>query len=97
MNKLPTITFATIYDFLVSRKVFLKRVRDIEIIVDDQDENLLNDKGSSDDSWYESVEYTRALNKLYRFLRMVVFRMLSIIPGLTKQILSAFQLRFYHL
>ena len=50
--------FGTIYDFLVSRKVFLKRVRDIEIIVDDQDLNLLNDEGSSDECWYESVEYT---------------------------------------
>ena len=70
LNKLLTITFATIYDFLVSCKVFLKTVRDIEIIVDDQDENLLNDKGSSDESWYESVKYTRASNKSYRFLRM---------------------------
>ena len=69
LNCLPTITFGTIYDFLVSRKVFLKRVRDVEIIVDDQDVDLLNDEGSSDESWYESVEYTRALNKAYRFFK----------------------------
>ena len=69
LNCLPNITFGTIYDFLVSRKVFLKRVRDIEIIVDDQDRNLLNDEGSSDECWYESVEYTRALNKAYRFFK----------------------------
>ena len=69
LNCLPTITFGTIYHFLVSRKVFLKRVRDIEIIVDDQDLNLLNDEGSSDECWYESVEYTRALNKAYRFFK----------------------------
>lgn len=75
LNRLPTITFATIYNFLVSRKVFLKRVRDIEIVVDDQDTNLLNDDGSSDESWYESIEYTRVLNKAYRFLRMAMFRM----------------------
>ena len=69
LNHLPTITFGTIYDFLVSRKVFLKRVRDIEIIVDDQEDNLLSKESSSDESWYESVEYTRALDKAYRFFK----------------------------
>ena len=67
LNCLPTITFNMIYDFLFSCKVFLKRVSDIEIIVDDQDVDLLNNEASSDKSWYESVEYTRVLNKAYNF------------------------------
>jgi len=53
----------------------LKRVRNIEIVVDDQDANLSDDEGSSNESWYESVEYTRALNKRMVFSRMVMFRM----------------------
>lgn len=36
LNCLSNVTFGTTYNFLVSRKVFLKKVRDI-----DQDENLL--------------------------------------------------------
>ena len=36
----------------------MKRVRNIEIIVDDQDANLSDDEGSSNESWYELVEYT---------------------------------------
>ena len=69
LNHLPTITFGTIYDFLVSRKVFLKRVSDIEIIVDDQEDNLLSKESSCDESWYEAIEYTRALDKAYRFFK----------------------------
>ena len=53
----------------------MKRVRNIEIVVDDQDANLSDDEGSSNESWYESVEYTRALNKRMVFSRMVMFRM----------------------
>ena len=49
LNHLPTITYGTIYDFLVSLKVFLKGVRDIEIIVDDQEDNLLSKENSSDE------------------------------------------------
>ena len=40
---------------------FLKEIWGIEIILDDQDHNLLNKQGSSNESWYESVEYTRTL------------------------------------
>ena len=49
-----------IYHFLVSRKVFLKRVRDIEVIVDDKENSLLNKEDSPDESWYELDEYTCA-------------------------------------
>ena len=40
--KLPKITFGTIYDFLVDRKVLLKKVRDLESVTDRRAELLCN-------------------------------------------------------
>ena len=67
-DSIPTVTFSTIYDFLFSRKVFLKKVRHIENAVDNREESQ-NCEDTSDESWYESVEYTRTLDKAYRFLK----------------------------
>ena len=64
---LPTITFNTIYDFLVDHKILLKKVSHIENVTESQ-EQLSSEEGSchDDKSWYESVEYTRTLEKAYR-------------------------------
>jgi len=64
-----TVTFSSIYDFLLSRKVSLKKVRYIENVVDNDEENGLNVEDAGDQSWYESVEYTRMLDKAYRFFK----------------------------
>lgn len=66
---IPTVTFSSIYDFLVSRKVSLKKVRHIENAVDNREENGLSGEDASDQSWYESAEYTRTLDKAYRFFK----------------------------
>ena len=76
MYLLPTITFSTIYDFLVDRKVLLQKVSYIESALED----IPNEKDNSDttyhstvttsgESWYDSVEYTRSLDKAYRFFK----------------------------
>ena len=60
LHLIPTVTFSSIYDFLVSRKVSLKKVRQIENAVDDCEDNSINGEDTSGQSWYESVEYTRS-------------------------------------
>ena len=62
LHLIPTVTFSSIYDFLVSRKVSLKKVRQIENAVDDREDNSINGKDPSEQSGYESVEYTRILD-----------------------------------
>ena len=72
---IPTANYhfiSTIYDFLVSREVLLKKVRNIENAVDNQEDNSGNEEsapGHSDELWYESVEYTRTLDKAYCFFK----------------------------
>ena len=83
---LPTITFSTIYDFLVDRKMLLRKVSYIENALDSREDAPIgkNNPQASDtlpnvmdnptvkvdgESWYESVEYTRSLDKAYRFFK----------------------------
>ena len=66
LHCIPTVTFSSIYDFLVSRKVAVKKVRHVENVVDNREEN---GEDASDESWYESVEYTCTLDKAYRFFK----------------------------
>ena len=70
LQDLPTITFNTIYDFLVDRKILMKKVSHLENAMETQGQ-LSNDENSCCDekSWYESVEYTRTLDKAYRFFK----------------------------
>jgi len=117
LHKLPEITFSTIYDFLVDRKVLLRKASCIENAVDITEDTLSNadvegsevdgkqqnhvdestnpcvstsgktipdstdnptfvsesaETGSAskeEESRYESVEYTRSLDKAYRFFK----------------------------
>ena len=68
---LPTITFNTIYNFLVDRKILLKKVSHIENAMERQEQLSNDEEGSCHDnkSWYESIEYTRTLDKAYRFFK----------------------------
>ena len=43
-------------------------MRHIENAVDNREESQ-NGEDTSDESWYESVEYTRTLDKAYRFFK----------------------------
>ena len=76
---MPKITFSTIYDFLVDRKILLKRVSYLESIADKRAEKIHNQgeqspkdsmpQQSNGDGVYVPVEYTRTLEKAYRFYR----------------------------
>ena len=68
---MPTITFNTIYDFLVDCKILLKKVSHIENAMERQEQLSNDEEGSCHDnkSWYESIEYTRTLDKAYRFFK----------------------------
>ncbi|XP_065903217.1 uncharacterized protein [Dysidea avara] len=84
LYKIPKITFSTIYDFLVDRKVLLRRVSCLEGIADKRAEiistNCKQDKSKlipspdeqpavQSDYVYVPVEYTRTLDKAYRFYK----------------------------
>ena len=99
---LPTITFSTIYDFLVDRKMLLRKVSYIDNALDCREDapigkaslqssdtlsNVTDDPTVKSESWYESVEYTRSLDKTYQYLRMVTSKVSGTILGILNQIL----------
>lgn len=73
--QLPKITFGTIYDFLVDRKVLLKKVSDLESVADTRAELLCNNEKADTHIFHADrtsgvpVEYTRTLEKAYRFFK----------------------------
>ena len=101
LYKIPKITFSTIYDFLVDRKVLLRRVSYLECIADKRAEEVTKgnkvdpqqagkeedkvypkvvsspkqqtqvdlQQSSKSDDVYVSAEYTRTLDKAYRFFK----------------------------
>lgn len=83
LYKLPKVTFGTIYDFLVDRKVLLKQVSYLESIADRRAELLSNPEEEDAHNYTEEdkhklnddrvlgipVEYTRTLEKAYRFFK----------------------------
>lgn len=78
LYEVPKITFGTIYDYLVDRKFLLKRVSCLEGIADVRAKKVEHNDNSSceesskplhDDSDYVPIEYTRTLNKAYRFFQ----------------------------
>ena len=121
LYKIPEVSFSTIYDFLVDRKVLLKRVSYLESVAA---EEIQSPKGDSTDvkmvdvpedksevrphppsDVYVPVEYTRTLDKAYRFYKNVHVQeiryhpMLSV-PGYiciaVKVLLSMRKDRVYH-
>lgn len=63
--------FSTIYDFLVSHKVLLKKARNVENVAETEDSMLLenSENGQHDDSWYELIKCTHTLDKTYHFFK----------------------------
>ena len=74
LYKAPKVTFTTIYKFLVNcnRKVLLKKADHVENTVERR-QNYMTKKvsehnGSNSSDAFESITYTRTLDKAYRFL-----------------------------
>lgn len=67
--QLPTVTFSTIYKFLVDRKVVLSRGSYLESIADVRAEKSMQNDVEDDLSCEENsgipTEYTRTLDKAY--------------------------------
>ena len=100
LYNLPKITFGTIYDYLVDRKVILNKVSCLESMADKRAEALQQCAGieevleASGDG--VPVEYTRTLDKAYRFFKMVMYRTLNIILCLLSPITYVLPLLFCH-
>ena len=73
LYKAPKVTFGTIYKFLVDRKVFLKKANYVEKIVERRESCSIKEVGNpiktSPKDDYESIGYTRTLDKAYRFFQ----------------------------
>ena len=70
LYNLPGITFGTIYDHLVDCKVVLKKVSYLENIADRRAEAVLQHiSGDHESSNSISIDYTRTLDKAYRFFQ----------------------------
>jgi len=81
LYNLPKITFGTLFDYLVERLVFLRRVSYVEDIADERATTVENvdlnkklksvsDVSDNDDGGeYVQIEYTRTLRKAYHFFR----------------------------
>ena len=71
--QLPRVTFSTIYEFLVDRKVVLPKVSYLESIADIRAEksmqNDMEDSGVLEENSGIMTEYTRTLEKAYRFFQ----------------------------
>lgn len=70
LYNLPGITFGTIYDHLVDRTVVLKKISYLENIADERAEAVLQHaSGDHESSNSISIDYTRTLDKAYRFFQ----------------------------
>lgn len=63
--QIPKVTYSMIYEFLVDRKVSRKRINKLEALPDIRAEKLIHKEESED--VHVPAEYTRTLNKGYRF------------------------------
>lgn len=76
LHEVPKVTFGTIYDYLVDRKFLLKRVSCLEGIADARAKRVVHyDNSPCEESskplviMYVPIEYTRTLNKAYKFFQ----------------------------
>ena len=73
LYKIPKITFSTIYDYLVDRKLVIKKVAYLESVVDKRAEAVYNNDKKVNvvepSTNCMSIEYTRTLDKAYRFFQ----------------------------
>ena len=63
----------------------------------ERQEQLLKGSCHDDKSWYEPIKYTCTLDKAYRFLRMVTFKLLGTTHGLVNLMWFVWHPPFYHL
>ena len=71
---MPEVTYSTIYSFIVDRKVFLRKVSDLEEIADNHAEmydnyEMKTSQNCSKDDTHVPIEYTRTFSKAYRFFK----------------------------
>jgi len=68
---LPKITFGTIYDFLVERKVLARKANYVDDIIERRENSLLSCQNAenSDASTGDPIAYTRTLDKAYCFFK----------------------------
>jgi len=116
LYKTPEVSFSTIYDFLVDRKVLLKRVSYLESVADkraeeiqghtERDCDVVNASDSVDKNeerpnlasdMHVPVEYTRTLDKAYRFIKMVTSKRSDTTQCLMYLAIFVFQQKYYHL
>ena len=73
LYKIPKITFSTIYDFLVDLKLVIKKVACLESVIDKRAEAVHYDDEKVNvvepSANCMSIEYTRTLDKAYRFFQ----------------------------
>lgn len=67
--KTPKVTYSTIYKYLVERKVLLRKTSQIESIIESRDASLLGDQSNGTCQNFESVCYTRTLDRAYVFFQ----------------------------
>jgi len=70
LQNIPTITFNTIYDFLVDRKILLKKVSHLESATNDKEQMSNDEEGSCQD---EKNHGMNSLNICVPWTRLAVF------------------------
>ena len=89
LYNLPGITFGMIYDHLVDRKVVLKKISYLENLADERAEAVLQHSSRDHESSNSiSIDYTRTLDKAYRFfqdghIQKIKFHPLPQVPDLS--------------
>ena len=66
-TRLPKVTFGTMYDFLVERKVLAHKANRIDDIIEKKDSSSLHCQNVDQSEASDPIAYTRSLDKAYRF------------------------------
>jgi len=69
LYNVPKITFGTIYDYLVDRKLAIKKVTCLESVADKRAQAVYNGEKTISVESSPCIEYTRTLDKAYRFFQ----------------------------
>jgi len=69
LYNVPKITFGTIYDYLVDRKLAIKKVTCLESVPDKRAQAVYNGDRTISVESSACIEYTRTLDKAYRFFQ----------------------------
>ena len=108
--KAPKVTYSCIFQFIVDHKVLIKKANHIENVIERRDSsdlgiqtqgNVHSDSDSqgntnSDTATFESICYTRTLDKAYRFSKMAMYKIIVTILCQVCQIKFALVPPSYH-